>query len=374
MDVEVILISELPLPFHKVASWTNMYHYLFKEKTHHFNYIICPEPKEQLNGISYQFLRKINVLDKLKNKIPSKSKYSNYLEAMDKIIQPDKKYVLQIIDNSGIITPIHNHICKTYNRTDFYIQYYFHGFAPIVPSKRGKKFLGSIDELLFLTRLAYKEFLKFYDECPFKARIIHNGIDLMRFKSVNNDQKEALRLREGLSNDEIVFMWCSQDRPKKGLHIILEAFKEVHVKNPKTKLLVAGVNREINQKGVINLKRVPNVDLPKYYQMSDIYLFPTLWKEGFGIVLAEAMHCGSYIIASDQGGVREVLGNGEYGVLIDHPNIVSEWISAMNNGMIEINNKGNKFSSRIPEDLYSLDNWCNTMNQFIEEAKQKLLS
>jgi glycosyltransferase involved in cell wall biosynthesis len=215
--------------------------------------------------------------------------------------------------------------------------------------------------------------LRFYDDCTFKARVLHNGIDLSRFKKINDSQKEALRAELDLSNDETIFMWCSQDRPKKGLHIVLDAFKEVNQKNPNTKLLVAGVNREISQEGVINLKRVPNEELPKYYQMSDVYLFPTLWKEGFGIVLAEAMHCGCYIIASDQGGVREVLGNGEYGVLVEYPNLVSEWVNAMNNSILELNKEGNKYRDRIPEALYSLDNWCNKINQFVDEAKQKLI-
>ncbi|WP_411895313.1 glycosyltransferase family 4 protein [Winogradskyella sp. A2] len=374
MDVEVILISELPLPFHKVASWTNMYHYLFHNKGHHFNHIVCPEPQTHIKTISYQFLRKTNVLDKIKNKLPSKSLYSNYLEALDKIIEPNKKYVLQIIDNSGIVIPINNHISENYNRNDFYIQYYFHGFAPIVSRKKGKKFLGSINELFFLTRLAYKEYLSFYDECTYKARVIHNGIDLTRFKSITVEEKQTQRSKEGFLNDETIFLWCSQDRPKKGLHIVLDAFKKVHSENSNTKLLVAGVNREISQEGVVNLKRVPNEELPKYYQMSDVYLFPTLWKEGFGIVLAEAMHCGCYIIASDQGGVREVLGDGAYGVLIEHPNLVSEWVDTMNNSILELERQGNKFRDRIPEDLYSLDNWCNVINRFIEEAKQKLIS
>lgn len=373
MDVEVILISELPLPFHKVASWTNMYHYLFDNKEHKFNHIICPKPKSPLENISYQHLRKVNVLDKLKNKLPSKSLYSNYLEALDKIIKPGKKYVLQIIDNSGIIVPINNHLVENYNRNDFYIQYYFHGFAPIVSRKKGKKFLSSIDEIFFLTQLAYKEYLRFYDDCTFKARVLHNGIDLSRFKKINDAEKKTLRAELDLSNDETVFMWCSQDRPKKGLHIALDAFQKVNNKNPNTKLLVAGVNREINQKDVLNLKSIPNEDLPKYYQLSDVYLFPTLWKEGFGIVLAEAMHCGCYIIASDQGGVREVLGNGDYGVLVEYPNLVSEWVNAMNNSIVELNDEGNKYRDRIPEGLYSLDDWCNNINQYVDEAKQKLI-
>ncbi|WP_431158312.1 glycosyltransferase family 4 protein [Winogradskyella poriferorum] len=373
MDVEVILISELPLPFHKVASWTRMYDYLFRKSDQPFDHIVCPEVNEKLKGISYEFIRDINVVDKIKNRLPSKTLYNNYIEALERIIDPDKRYVIQIVDNSGIVVPINKFLSKKFDRKDFYIQYYFHGFAPIVSINKGDKFLGAIDEFFFLTQLSYQEYLKFYNSCPFKARIIHNGIDIEKFKPVSESDKLNLRLELGLNNDEIIFTWCSQDRPKKGLHIALEAFKEVHKTNPKTKLIVVGINRVINQSGVINTKRIPNEDLAKYYQLSDIFLFPTLWKEGFGIVLAEAMHCGCYIIASDQGGVREVLGNGKYGKLIDKPNLVEEWVNAMHFSVEELKSKGNQYNKKVPEGLYSIESWYQNMTMAITEAKQKLV-
>ncbi|MCA0131974.1 glycosyltransferase family 4 protein [Winogradskyella alexanderae] len=372
MDAEVILISGLALPFHKVASWTNMYGYLLEKKKHPFNYIICPEPEVKSPHIKYQFLRKVSVFDKVKNKLPSQSSHGNYIEAIDKIIEPNKKYIIQIIDNSGIVIPIDRYLNEKHNRADFYIQYYFQGFAPIVSRKKGKSFLYAIDEFFFLSHLSYKAYLEFYDDCPFKARILYNAVELNKFYTVDENERNSLRTNLDIEKDDILFMWCSQDRPKKGLHIALEAFEKVHSKNKNTKLIVVGINRAINQNGVINIGRVPNIELAKYYQMSDIYLFPTLWKEGFGIVLAEAMHCGCYIIASEQGSVKEVLGNGKYGVLIEYPNLVNEWVIAMQNAIEEISQKGNIFRDKVPKDLYSLDKWCEQMNAIVHEAKQKL--
>ena len=72
--------------------------------------------------------------------------------------------------------------------------------------------------------------------------------------------------------------------------------------------------------------------------------------------------------------LREVLGNGKYGVLIENPNIVSEWVEAMNNSIAELKSKGNIYKDRIPEDLYGLDIWCDSINQYVNEAKHKLIS
>jgi glycosyltransferase involved in cell wall biosynthesis len=107
-----------------------------------------------------------------------------------------------------------------------------------------------------------------------------------------------------------------------------------------------------------------------YYQMSDIYLFPSLWKEGFGIVLAEALKCGCYCIASAQGGIPEVLGGGKYGVLINKPNMIDEWVNEMNEAIkILKNNNVNPYLSEIPEKLYDLDLWSDKIKHFISEAK-----
>src|SRR5690606_20011578 len=110
-----------------------------------------------------------------------------------------------------------------------------------------------------------------------------------KFYSVDSAQKSALKQKFGLS-DKTVFVWCSQDRPKKGLDMILDAWQRVYSKNSKIVLLVIGCSRDIKLKGVQFLGKIPNDKLPEYYQVSDVYLFPTLCKEGFGMTLIEALH------------------------------------------------------------------------------------
>ncbi|WP_299130579.1 glycosyltransferase family 4 protein [uncultured Winogradskyella sp.] len=373
MNVEVILISHLSLPFPKIASWTNMYQYLLKGKAHPFDHIICPEVNHGFKSVSYQFLRKVSVVDKVKGKLPSKSKYANYQGALDQIIKPNKKYVIQIVDNSGIIVPIHNFLSEKHDRKNFFIQYYFQGFAPIISKKKSKPFLYAIDELFFLSHLAYKEYLNFYDDCPFKVRIMYNAIDVHKFNTISIEEKHNFRREIGLEKDHFVFMWCSQDRPKKGLHIVLDAFAKVYKENKSARLIIVGINREINQEGVLVVGRVENHLLPKYYQQSDVYLFPSLWKEGFGIVLAEALHCGCYVIASNQGSIKEVLGNGDYGRVVEYPNIVAYWVDEMQLAISQLKTKENPYYSKLPRDLYSLDVWSSKINNAIDDAKHWLM-
>jgi glycosyltransferase involved in cell wall biosynthesis len=373
-QIETILISELALPYSKTGSWTTMYNSILDSGSHHFDYIICPEPKIKANSCTYTFVKSVNTKDKLVKKIIRKNNdNSNYIDALKAIVKPNVKYVVQIIDNTGLVIAVHKVIDKHFNRANFFIQHCYHGFLPIQNKSKSKLLFKAVDEIIFLTGESYKAFLNAYDALTFTARVIHNGINLEKFKHVSTDKKQALRNQHNVSKDAFVFIWCSHSRPKKGLHIAIEAFKQLQKEtNAKLELLVIGVNHKIEDAGIISVGHIPNDAIVKYYQMADVFLFPSLWQEGFGIVLAEALHSGCYVIASNRGGIKEVLANGKYGVLIDKPNIISEWVSEMHKAIQVCAKHGNPFKSHLPKDAYSLENWSKELNASIIEAKQRL--
>ncbi|MDO8571216.1 MAG: glycosyltransferase family 4 protein [bacterium] len=73
----------------------------------------------------------------------------------------------------------------------------------------------------------------------------------------------------------------------------------------------AGVSENIIFVGTIS-----NDDLPAYYRSADVSVLPSIdSSEAFGLVLIEAMACGTPVIASDLRGVRSVVGRGT-GILV----------------------------------------------------------
>jgi glycosyltransferase involved in cell wall biosynthesis len=373
--IKTILICQIPLPYDKIGSWTNMYNYLLRETKHDFDFIVCPEGSQKAEMVSYKFVEKPTILDKIKSKfLDNYNRFNNYFAALDSIIEKDSKYIIHIIDNSGIVVPIDTFLKKRYNRSDFFIQYYYQGFAPLFSKEKANPFLYAVDEIFFLTELSYLEYLNFYDECPFRARVLHNATNSNQFKLIESEEKRRIRESLGFTKDEFIFIWCSQDRVKKGLHIVLDAFKGIYsIHKEKVKLVIVGIDRAIEQEGVQVIGRVPNHELAKYYQISDVYLFPSLWKEGFGIVLAEALKCGCYVIASAQGGIPEVLNQGKFGKLISNPNMVSEWVNSMNESIQEINrNDGNPYMNNLPDQLYDVEDWALKVKEYISEAKNRI--
>lgn len=56
--------------------------------------------------------------------------------------------------------------------------------------------------------------------------------------------------------------------------------------------------------------------LPEYYRKAKAFIFPLQWEEPFGLVMIEAMACGTPVIAFDRGSVREVVKDGVTGFVI----------------------------------------------------------
>ncbi|MBV2196076.1 MAG: glycosyltransferase family 4 protein [Flavobacterium sp.] len=360
---KVILISQVPLPYSKIGSWTTLYKNYLEQK-HHIDYIICEKPDFLFDGVQYEFV-KANMITKVKKRI-LKNPYVAYLEALKKILEGNEKCVIQIIDNFGIVKPLLAFLNKNNLRDNCYLQFFYHGFPPFYENFHGRWFFESIDEMVLLTHDSYKAHRDYYSILPTRFSVLHNGIDISKFYPLSSSDKLKKREEKGIQ-DKKIFVWCAQDRPKKGLHIILDAWKRFYKQFSNTELWVIGCEPKQPIKGVLYYGRIPNDELSHYFQISDCYLFPTLCHEGFGLSLIEALHCGLYCIASHEGGVPEVLQYGKYGKLIEEPHFVTEW----ENAMVEFMKHPKQFDS-ISNHLYTTDSWNKGMNNIIMNAKISL--
>lgn len=120
--------------------------------------------------------------------------------------------------------------------------------------------------------------------------------------------------------------------PKKGLEHLLEAlhilerggisfFAEIVGHGPLTvtfeqQARALGLHNHVHFTGP-----VPHEFLPQHYQSAALAIFPFVQtadgdQEGFGLVMVEAMGCGCAVIASDLPAVRDIIRNGETGILV----------------------------------------------------------
>jgi phosphatidyl-myo-inositol dimannoside synthase len=151
-------------------------------------------------------------------------------------------------------------------------------------------------------------------------RIIFNGTDLRRFSPSSNGSGVDPRF-----GPQMIFA-CRQLFPRKGIRFLVEAVAQLKPRYPELKLVLAGDGFErpalvqlAEELGIIDdvtfLGWVPNVALPDYYRAAAVSVIPSL-EEGFGIPAAEAMGCQVPVVASDAGGLPEVVEHGVTGLVV----------------------------------------------------------
>ena len=117
----------------------------------------------------------------------------------------------------------------------------------------------------------------------------------------------------------------SRLEPIKGMDLVVPAFAEVVREYPDTRLIVIGDGslRATMEQQAVELDcadritwvgRQSQEELPHWYGQMDIVLMPSR-SEGFGLTAIEAMANGCVVVASEVGGLPEVVRNGECGLL-----------------------------------------------------------
>lgn len=367
---KVILLSQVPIPYSKIGSWTTMYkNYL--NGNHQIDIIVCKPPDHFIENVKYfivqrRLIEKVRLFLHKAGILHKKEKYNHYVRCLKESIQADEKYIIQIVDNFGVVRPIVEMLQREGIRKQVYLQFFYHGYPPFFEDFESRWFFGTIDEMVLLTHASYKAHKDYYNILPCKFSVLHNGIDSQKFFKVGHSEKKILKEKFGGEN-KTVFLWCSKDRPKKGLHIVLEAWNRVYDSNKNMVLWIIGCKLKESMPGVQYFGEMPNNELPQYFQASDCYLFPVLSKEGFGMSLIEALHCGNFCIASALGGVPEVLQNGKFGQLIENPHFIGEWEKAIISFM-----ESPKQNLSFDPTFYTSTRWTNDMNQIVKESKKSL--
>jgi glycosyltransferase involved in cell wall biosynthesis len=112
--------------------------------------------------------------------------------------------------------------------------------------------------------------------------------------------------------------------PRKGIGTLIAAFRQVADRHPDARLKIAGDGgeRPALQDQIDSLGLAANVtllgsrsDIPRLMNEFDVFVLPSLW-EPFGLVTAEAMACGKPVVATNVGGLPEIVEHDVTGLLV----------------------------------------------------------
>jgi glycosyltransferase involved in cell wall biosynthesis len=118
---------------------------------------------------------------------------------------------------------------------------------------------------------------------------------------------------------------------EKGIQVILQAMPRVLEEVPEALLLIAGEGRyrrvleqTANSLGIGDkvsfLGWLKPEELRRLYRETSLFVMPSIWEEGLGMVFVEAGLMARPVVASDRGGILDIIRDGENGFLVPPSN------------------------------------------------------
>ncbi len=157
-----------------------------------------------------------------------------------------------------------------------------------------------------------------------QAQRVINGVRVERFQSAKDGTEDSLKQRLDL-NGWPIFLTVGGIEPRKNSIALLQAFSKVLTTYPQAQLVIAGGETLFDYrtygdtfmslaqtiglspgKSLILTGVIPEPDLPALYRSAEVFVFPSL-KEGWGLVVLEAIASGLPVVTSDQPPFTEFL-------------------------------------------------------------------
>ena len=180
-----------------------------------------------------------------------------------------------------------------------------------------KKVLNASDKIVVLSEFTKNKLLNSYGVGSEKIVLIPGGIDFKKFYPAND--KIGIRNRLNIPSEKFVLLTVRNLVPRMGLEDLLFAVRQAVERVPDVYLVLGGegplknsltsLSRELQlQDHVKFVGFIPDMELPEYYRMADLFVLPTLELEGFGLVTLEALASGVPVLGTPVGGTVEILG------------------------------------------------------------------
>ncbi|MCR4902962.1 MAG: glycosyltransferase family 4 protein [Butyrivibrio sp.] len=183
------------------------------------------------------------------------------------------------------------------------------------------KTIKAADTLIAVSEFVKKSYVSKYPIADTKTIVIYNGTELSNI--TGNELNDSINSKE---NIPVRLLYVGRLTEVKGIIYLLEAVKSLVDNNIKTELTLVGNGdkrdyyesyvRENGLQEFIHFEGVQN-DVSAYYRSHDLFIYPSIWNEAFGISIIEAMSYGMVCIASSVGGIPEIIEDGRDGFLVN---------------------------------------------------------
>ncbi len=237
-------------------------------------------------------------------------------------------------------------LIRAYNPQAKIVLHIHSDFLPLFDPVMVEHCLKSVDLVIGCSDYLTNQVRKYLPHV--NSQTIYNGADIRHF-TVANDQNKANQ------KEPKQILYVGRISPEKGVHVLIDAFNKVVSRYPQVQLKLVGsenavvpwytLDREDPQiqnllpyyqgsyrshlqdrltstaaSSVFFLGKVPHFELLEYYQQADIFVFPSVWNEAFGMPIVEAMSMRLPVIATRGGAFPELVEDEKTGLLVERDN------------------------------------------------------
>jgi spore coat protein SA len=255
--------------------------------------------------------------------------------------------------------------------------------------------LKCIDRVSFITTISKfigDELINMYPSAKSKVYPIYSAVDLEKIKPIWSleaiKNKESMIRKYGLDGYKIVLCVSRLDFDK-GQHVLIEAMQSVIKSHPYTALILVGSkwygDNEIddytrNLKASARKLKCPAIftgfltpaQVPEYYNMADIFVCASQWREPLARIHFEAMAAGLPIITTNRGGNAEVFKQEINGLVIyeyDNAKVMAEKIIyLLENPDVAL--KMGKSARKIAEEKFNFNRTADELLKLFESVQK----
>jgi D-inositol-3-phosphate glycosyltransferase len=203
---------------------------------------------------------------------------------------------------------------------------------PDVRERGEAEIVAGADVLTANTTDEAAELQRHYAADPAAIAVVPPGVDLHSFHTCH---QPTSREQLGVGADRQVVLFVGRIQPLKAPDVVIRAVAELVRRDPgrraQLRLIVVGspsgpqaawartlapLAAELGVADVVELRpHSPRAELFRWYCASDVVAVPS-YNESFGLVALEAQACGRPVVATDVGGLRHAVRDGQTGLLV----------------------------------------------------------
>jgi D-inositol-3-phosphate glycosyltransferase len=223
------------------------------------------------------------------------------------------------------------------------------------------------------------ELVRLYGASPEKVGVVPCGVNMEQFRLI--DKAEARR-KTGLFPDEKVLLFVGRLDPLKGVKQLLKAMARLQSLD-NLRLVVIGGDEDSRDEiealqtvaGELNIRErtdfwgmIKHEALPEYYSAADICVVPSYY-ESFGLVALESLACGTPVVTTDVGEMRNIIRQGETGYIVPDNN--PEGLADKIAGLLVRGDRGKQTALDIRESVRDYS-WENVAGMVAGELRKAL--